>query len=185
MRIVKGIMLVLMFGMLVVVVYTVSASGRGEDDEESRYRALQPARLAAYEEECGACHLAYPPVFLPQRSWQRVFDTLADHFGDDASLPAERVAELRAYAMRTAAEAGYAVSSDSYASARGAAAEPPLRITETRYFLRQHDEIPARLVSGNPNVRSFANCAACHRLAALGSFRESEIVIAGHGRWDD
>ena len=32
--------------------------------------------------------MAFPPQFLPRRSWQKLVDTLADHFGENASLGA-------------------------------------------------------------------------------------------------
>ena len=31
--------------------------------------------------ECSDCHLAYQPQMLPQRSWLKLMDGLADHFG--------------------------------------------------------------------------------------------------------
>ena len=46
-----------------------------------------PAHVpAAYTQECGACHLAYPPSLLPARSWQRLMTGLDRHYGSDASL---------------------------------------------------------------------------------------------------
>ena len=38
-------------------------------------------RLAAYTQECAACHLAYPPGLLPAASWQRLMGGLGKHFG--------------------------------------------------------------------------------------------------------
>jgi hypothetical protein len=63
--------------------------------------------------------------------------------------------------------------------------QDPPRITQTRYFLRKHDEVPMRLVSGNPEIGSFSNCQACHVGAAKGSFDEDDVRIPGVGRWED
>ena len=61
----------------------------------------------------------------------------------------------------------------------------PISITELRYFKREHDEIPRRLVGENDNVGSLSQCDACHRYAEKGYFDEDNIVIPGFGRWDD
>ncbi|MDH5218993.1 MAG: diheme cytochrome c, partial [Gammaproteobacteria bacterium] len=39
-----------------------------------------------YKEECSACHMAYQPGLLPARSWEKMMDNLADHFGENAEL---------------------------------------------------------------------------------------------------
>lgn len=144
------------------------------DDDDARTR-LVTAADPRYAEECGACHLAYPPGLLSRADTARLFDGLADHFGDNASLDPKLTSELRAFAL---ANAGW------NASATAARGDAP-RITTTPWFVREHDELPARLVSGNPEVGSFGNCPACHTRAAEGSFRERDIRIAGYGRWDD
>jgi Dihaem cytochrome c len=62
---------------------------------------------------------------------------------------------------------------------------PPLRITETDYFLGQHYEIPAKMVTENPEVKSFSRCAACHTQADQGSFNEHQVRVPGYGRFED
>ena len=59
------------------------------------------------------------------------------------------------------------------------------RITEIADFRDEHEEIPARLVTGNPDVLSFSQCNACHRRAEEGNFSEQQIDIPGHGPWQD
>ena len=54
--------------------------------------------------------------------------------------------------------------------------EAPLRITETRWFVRKHDEVP-RATWSRKSVGSAANCAACHRQAEQGIFNEDAIRI--------
>ena len=146
----------------------------GDHDDDVRTR-LVTAADPRYADECGACHFAYPPGLLSRADTARLFDGLADHFGDNASLDPRLTAEVRAFAL---ANAGW---NDAATAARGDAP----RITTTPWFVREHDELPPRLVTANPEVGSFGNCPACHTRAADGSFREREIRIAGHGRWDD
>ena len=40
-----------------------------EGDRPGRARTRVPM-LAAYQQECSACHMAYPPGLLPAASWQ-------------------------------------------------------------------------------------------------------------------
>jgi hypothetical protein len=61
----------------------------------------------------------------------------------------------------------------------------PLRITRLPFFLRKHDEIPVRLVKGNPKVSRLSNRNVCHEGAAMGEFDEDTVNIPGYGRWDD
>ena len=49
------------------------------------HRARLPAN-ATYRDECGSCHVAYPPGLLPAVSWQRLMSDLPRHYGTDASL---------------------------------------------------------------------------------------------------
>ncbi len=145
-----------------------------DDDDDVRTRLLTAAD-PRYTDECGACHLAFPPGLLSRADTARLFDGLSDHFGDNASLDPQLTAELRSFALANAGWNDRATTSRS---------EPP-RITTTPWFVREHDEVPARLVAGNPEVGSFSNCTACHTRAQAGSYREREIDIAGYGRWDD
>ena len=39
---------------------------------------VAPVDFAPYQEECGGCHMAYPPGLLPAEAWQQVFDNLGD-----------------------------------------------------------------------------------------------------------
>lgn len=132
-------------------------------------------RNPLYKTECGSCHLAFQPGFLPASSWKRMMATLDDHFGENAELPADTRNELVDYLVDNASDAG----------SRNPVADAPLRITEQSHFRREHDEVPVRMVEKNPQVRSFANCQACHAGADNGDFSERRINIPGYGRWDD
>ena len=109
---------------------------------------------AATREECGECHMAFQPALLPADSWRGIMASLADHFGEDASLEAELVTEIEAYLVQNAGQGDGA----------------KLRITEQRWFRHEHD-FPDR-VWLRPDVRSRANCEACHRDAARGSYED-------------
>lgn len=128
---------------------------------------------ASYREECGSCHVAYPPALMSAASWQAVMNGLERHFGSDASLEPAKAREIRQFlAANTARRAKY----ESF-DANG---RPALRITEGAWFLRKHRDghdgiTPA--VWRLPSVKSAANCGACHRQAEQGDFSESGISI--------
>ena len=143
-----------------------------------------PADHPGYARECGACHLAYPPGLLPARSWERIMDGLDDHFGDNAELPAAAAEPIRAYLQARAADRDARGRARSVAASLGPD-QAPLRIAATPWFRRQHHEIPAALVAGNPQVGGFGNCGACHRGAEDGSFDEHQVRIPGYPYWDD
>lgn len=111
---------------------------------------------AVWKEECGACHIAYPPQLLSAAGWRGLMSGLGRHFGADASLDAQTSRHIAAFLERNA-------GSDARSGG------PVARITETRWFVSEHDELPAG-VWKRPEVRSAANCAACHTQAEAGDF---------------
>ena len=120
-----------------------------------------------YQQECTACHMAYPPGMLPAASWRRIMATLDKHYGTDASLDDATNHDI---AVWLKAHAG---------SYKRVSEEPPLdRITQSNWFLQKHrpGEVPADAWK-RASVGSAANCGACHRNAAQGSFNEREIRI--------
>lgn len=130
--------------------------------------------LTLYREECGACHLAYPPGFLPRRSWTRILGGLEDHFGQNAELDPETLQTLSAFLVKNAAEAR--THPRSLKMLRGAERGTPVRISELPYVKRQHDEVdPA--VFARPAVTSRANCTACHQSAERWVFDEDDVEV--------
>lgn len=118
-----------------------------------------------WKAECGSCHVAYPPQLLPRTSWRAIMAGLDKHFGTDASLDDESVAEVGTFLE------GHA------AGERGrAGGKPMLRITETRWFRQEHDEVPASTWK-DKRVNSAANCAACHTKAEGGDFSERTLRV--------
>ncbi|CAG1066022.1 putative Ni/Fe-hydrogenase B-type cytochrome subunit [uncultured bacterium] len=128
----------------------------------------------AYEEECGSCHNAFSPTLLPARSWEKVMAGLAEHFGDDASLPDETSSEIRAWLLASSAERALSEPSKKILSSIGEGA--PLRITETAYWKEKHVDIGEEVYS-RKSVTSRTNCAACHPGSPWGSFEDRDISV--------
>jgi len=138
----------------------------GGAQAESKHAPLSPQ----YVEECGSCHVAYPARMLDAESWQAVLRGLDRHFEVDASLDPETLAALRVYLEGDARRK----------PTRSAAGTPLLRITETRWFRSEHDEVPRRLRQG-PEAVAPANCAVCHTTAEQGSFAERSLRLPKKG----
>lgn len=136
-----------------------------------------------YAQECGSCHFAYQPGLLPAATWTEIMNGLADHFGENAELAKPELAAISDYLTANAADgASYSRFAGIGRSMQGSS---NLRITDSAYFKRKHHEVPARMVTGNPGVGSFARCDACHTTAAQGNYDEHQVRIPGVARWDD
>lgn len=105
--------------------------------------------------------MAYQPGLLPARSWEKVMANLADHFGDNAEIVREDRNAIAAFLTAHAADRAREKRARKIAASLRPG-DAPLRITETPYIRSKHRELPARLVTGNPKVRSLAQCNACH-----------------------
>lgn len=143
-------------------VFALCQSALADDGDR---RVARVPLLASYQQECGACHLAYPPGMLPAASWQRTMDTLNRHHGSDASLDAAALKEITAWLMANAGT-----------DRRAREAPPEDRITRSAWFVRQHDEVSAATWK-RPAVKSAANCGACHTSADQGDFNERNVRI--------
>jgi len=128
--------------------------------DSHRYTASNPT----WKAECGSCHIAYPPQLLPAASWRAIMSGLDKHFGSDASLDAKTAAEVGAFLEQNAGRDRFSFG------------KPALRITETRWFMHEHDEV-ARSVWTSPKVKSASNCGACHQGAEKGDFSEHAVRI--------
>jgi len=155
-----------------------------ESEGLSSRAGVAPVKNELYAQECGACHFAYQPGLLPAKSWDLIMTNLSDHFGDNAELAPEDQQAISAYLLENAADhARHKRSTRIVRSLRGN--QILTRISELPYILRQHDEIPKRLIQDNPEVGSLSNCTACHTKAEKGIYEENTVRIPGVGKWDD
>ena len=131
-------------------------------------RQTPVALLPKVQQECTACHMAYPPGLLPAASWQRLMANLPRHFGTDASLDAASTREITAWLLQHAGP--------SKRVRRDPSPPPQDRISRADWFLSKHREVGASTWV-LPSVKSAANCAACHTGAEQGDFSERNIRI--------
>ncbi len=141
----------------------ISVAHAEEEDDDDDMR-VPTANNANWKTECGACHVAFPPRLLPAESWKAMMSGLDKHFGTDASLDAATTKEIGTFL-------------EHYSGGKAnTAGKPVLRITETRWFMREHGEVSSATWK-NPKVKSPANCAACHLGAERGDYSEHRIRI--------
>jgi len=154
--------------------------------EEQRHKSSDVATVTnpLYKDECGSCHMAYPPGLLPAKSWRKLMSGLEDHFGDNAELDAQTAESISQYLLTNSAEQSDYRRSRKFSQSIKSS-DIPLRISDIPYFKHEHDEIPKSMVSENPQVKSFSQCNACHAKAEQGLFNEHDVRIPGFGKWDD
>jgi len=127
--------------------------------QESSMRAS--AEWKSYEAVCGSCHLAFPPNLLPASAWQKTLGSLDNHFGQNANLSSAAAAQLKGFLTAWAGQPK---------------PNSPLRITRTNWWLKTHDRIDWAVFE-RANVKSAANCRACHARAERGDFRSQDAKL--------
>lgn len=118
-----------------------------------------------WSSECGTCHVPYPPQLLAPAAWATIMRDLDRHFGTDASVDAAAERSISAF-----------LQARSASGKRGRAEPQTIRITETAWFRRKHDEL-APEVWKRPAVKSASNCAACHEEAERGIYSEHTVRV--------
>ncbi|MFA7291498.1 MAG: diheme cytochrome c [Rhodocyclaceae bacterium] len=152
---------------LLAIGFSVLVLGRAQAGGSHYY---PPVADPVVKEECGSCHLAFAPSMLPARSWKRMMGDLKNHFGDDASVDAETTAKITAYLVANAADTGGQRYSEKLL--RGVSAtSAPLRITELPKWVKEHRKVPDWEWK-HKDVRTRANCTACHVDAERGYYDE-------------
>ena len=110
---------------------------------------------AKWKEECGSCHIPYPPQMLSAENWKQLMGSLDKHFGANAVLDANDNKKILGFLEHNVG------SGDRYSS-------PSLRISDTPWFKHEHHVINAKEWV-NPEVKSRSNCSACHGKVVLGN----------------
>jgi cytochrome b len=118
-----------------------------------------------YAQECGSCHMAYPPSLVPGPRWVAILANLSDHFGEDASLEPD-IAHIRTYLTTNSAEKW-----DTRAAHELALPDPedPLRLTAGPFWTSVHRHIRESVFTSKA-VGAKSACDKCHADAPTGRF---------------
>jgi hypothetical protein len=130
-----------------------------------------------YEKECGGCHFAYQPGWLPERSWRRLMGTLSNHFGENAEVaPATREA-ITAYLAGRAADRARNTRSREIMAAIGPT-QTPISVTKVLYVGGIHGGFLDPNFRGKPEAKTLAQCPLCHQRAYRGWFAAVTYTVS-------
>jgi hypothetical protein len=147
-------------------------------------RGVAPVKDAFYMKECASCHFAYQPGLLPEKSWVKLMGNLENHFDTDASLEPQDNQKILRYLIDNSAEKFTNYKRSKKINNSIGRNETPIAVTQTGYFIKKHRRIRKDLIT-QKEVKSLANCMACHTTADKGLYGERDIRIPNFGRWDD
>jgi cytochrome b len=122
--------------------------------------------------ECASCHTLYPPHLLSKNSWHLLMSDLENHFGDDASLDIEDHNIILAFLLLHSAETStMEVSKKILDSIEN---KDIITISKTTFWEERHQEI-AKEIFLHEQVKSKANCKACHKDIEKGLIEDENI----------
>jgi hypothetical protein len=119
---------------------------------------VPPITDAVVKKECGECHLAFQPKFLPGPSWKKIMANLADHFGEDASLRPDVRERVEAYLVANADDR------------RVDPNNPPIQITKLFWFRDEHGDADVKKQMRKLKLKSIVDCVGCHKDADRGYY---------------
>lgn len=129
-----------------------------------------------WKDECAtSCHSGFHPTLLPAASWEKMMETLQDHFGEDVSLDDSTRAEILKFLLSASAGRSNTEASRKilYSIPEGRVES---RITDVPYWVAKHEDIKEEVFKRKA-VMSKSNCVACHPGAEAGSFEDKDIRI--------
>lgn len=156
-----------------LVVLGISIVAEADGHRRNRGRCIMTPS-PQYEQACGSCHMAYPPMLLPAASWRQITPDSGEHFGDKLALDATQLREVQAYLEAHAADRTAAKRARKIMASLGGAT--PERISDVPYIIRKHRKI-APDVFKRPSVGGLSNCVSCHPSAARCAFDEDDVRI--------
>lgn len=136
-----------------------------------------PNTDATYVKECGSCHFAYQPGWLPERSWRSLMGSLSSHFGENATISASNHQSVLNYLVAGAADrVGNTRSREIMTAIKPG--EAPTSITKVLYVGGIHGGFLDPAFEGKPKVKTLAHCPACHLKSDRGWFYAVTYTIS-------
>jgi hypothetical protein len=160
---------------IAIVALTLSMLSPAGSAQTTPARAVTGDPVLA--KECGACHMVYPAMVLPARSWRLIMGSLHDHFGESADLDPATQARLTDYLVANAADRSPNRSSVAIMQSLSPGETPP-RITRVPLIASLHATVLDPQWGGNPRPKSLSECSVCHYLAESGNFFERRFGVS-------
>ena len=139
---------------------------------KQNYTALH----ADFVDECASCHMLYPPNLLPKDSWVKMMKDLENHFGDDASIDELTNISISNFLKQNSAENSTHQASLGILNSLKDNNSTIIAISKTPYWVKRHKEIDKNIFK-QKNIRSRANCKACHTDIEYGLLENDLIKI--------
>jgi hypothetical protein len=166
----------------------LSADGKGNNDDNGHHKRKQNRHrhgdhgnssvksLAnpTYQSQCGACHFAYQPEFLPESSWIKILTSLDDHFGESVELDAGSEKIISDYLKSNSAD--HSTTKRAAKIMKKLGNQIPLRITQVPYIIKKHHDISTDVLKREA-IGSLSNCIACHTTAEDGIYDDDNAKI--------
>ncbi|PCI38562.1 MAG: hypothetical protein COB46_11105 [Rhodospirillaceae bacterium] len=118
--------------------------------------------------ECSDCHMLYQPEMLTKQAWAKMFADLSNHFGDDATLPAETAKLALDVHLAQAADVSTHRQAKRFIKAADGKSVP-MRITDTSRFAHKHERILPEVFK-RKQIGLKSNCISCHLKADKGDY---------------
>ena len=129
-----------------------------------------------YDKECGSCHFAYQPGWLPERSWRRLMSTLGSHFGENAEIKGPNKEAITTYLASRAADRAANLRSRELMAAI-APGDTPISVTKVLYVGGIHGGFLDPDFKGKPEAKTLAQCPLCHQRAHRGWFAHVTYTV--------
>ncbi|MCF6206559.1 MAG: cytochrome b/b6 domain-containing protein [Sulfurovum sp.] len=126
--------------------------------------------------ECGSCHMIYPPNLLPKKSWIAMMKDLENHFGDDASIDDSLNHSILAFLIKKSAENSTSQASLNILKSLKDVNKTVIAISKTPYWDEAHKDVDDELFNSE-QVLSKANCKVCHIDIEYGIIENNLIKI--------
>ncbi len=127
---------------------------------------------AVFAKECGSCHMLYPPFLLPKKSWEIMMANLENHFGDDASIDEEANQNILNFLLANSAQMNS--NKTAFNILKYAKNDQNIAITKNEYWIKKHRKIDEKVFLRD-DIKSKANCTACHKDIQNGIIQKSLI----------
>jgi len=139
-------------------------------------RDVGPNSNPAYEKQCGSCHFPHQPGWLPERSWREIMGALGNHFGENISLASPARDDITGYLVANAADRQFSLRSvQVIASIKPG--DTPKAVSQVPYVAGIHGGFLDPAYRPQPQLKTLANCSACHVRAAAGAFSAVQFTV--------
>ena len=140
-------------------------------------RDVGPNSNPAYEKQCGGCHFPHQPGWLPERSWRSLMDSMGSHFGESIALAPAARDDILGYLVANAADKQFSLRSVQVVASIKAG-DTPKAVSQVPYVAGIHGGFLDPAYRAQPQLKTLANCSACHTRAADGVFSAVQYTVS-------